>query len=83
MREYRLLMEGARLRYIDELEKIYRTAFLTQVAKNKKRQGENLIPRYATFDDFFDKTLLEKGISKNVQKMDAKERTFMELVKGI
>ena len=71
--EYALLMEGSRLRNIDELERIHLLAFKMQLVKNTKKVGDKQVPEFKTFTDFFDKALYETGKSSKAMDISDEE----------
>lgn len=52
--EYLMLMKAAALRVIDTERDIHLLAYMTEVAKSRKKVGRELRPVYKTFKDFFD-----------------------------
>lgn len=80
IKEYSMLMEGQRLRSIDELEKIHLLAYKMQVVKNKKKQGDKFVSAYPAFVDFFDKKLLEQGVSSKAMDVSEDELEMYKLL---
>lgn len=78
--EYSMLMEGKRLQRLDELEDLHLLAYKTQVAKNTKKQGDKLVPAYPSFYDFYDKKLIETGISSKALEIDESEIEMYKLL---
>lgn len=78
--EYSMLMEGKRLQRIDDLENLHLLAYKTQVAKNTKKQGDKLVPAYPSFYDFYDKKLIETGISSKALEIDKSEIEMYKLL---
>lgn len=81
--EYLLLMEGTRLRKIDQLENIHLLAFKIQLAKNVKTVGGKQVPEFKTFVDFFDKKLYETGKSSKAIKVDTDDLEFYKSLAGL
>lgn len=54
MAEYEILMKAYKLKQIDKLYYIHRTAYENQRAKATKKQGKNFVSVYKSFKDFFD-----------------------------
>ena len=69
--QYSLIMDGVNLRRIDELEKLHLLAYKNQLVKNTKKVGDKVVPEFKTFEDFFDRKLIETGISSKA--MDVPE----------
>lgn len=78
--EYTLLMEGARLRSIDELENIHLLAYKMQVAKNTKKVGDKVVPAFENFTDFFDRKLIETGVSSKAMDVSEEEKDIYKLM---
>lgn len=69
--QYSLLMEATRLKQLDEVERLHLLAFKIQVAKNTKKVGGKIVPAFSSFEDFFDRKLIETGVSS--KSLDVKE----------
>jgi hypothetical protein len=78
--EYSMLMEGRRLQMMDEMENLHLLAYKIQVAKNKKKQGDKLVPEFPSFYDFYDKKLIETGISSKALEVDESEIEMYKLL---
>ncbi|MBO0438971.1 hypothetical protein [Candidatus Enterococcus ikei] len=81
--EYSMLMEGMRLQKIDEMENLHLLAYKTAVAKNKKKQGDKIVPEFPTFYDFYDKKLIETGVSSKSLDVDESEIEMYKLLSKI
>ncbi len=53
-KEYLLLMKTSALKELNRERDIHLLAYLTEIAKQRKKQGKNLVPVYKTFEDFYD-----------------------------
>jgi hypothetical protein len=71
--QYSLIMEGVNLRRIDELENLHLLAFKNQLVKNTKEVGGEVVPEFKTFEDFFDRKLVETGISRKALDVSENE----------
>ena len=78
--EYSMLMEGKRLQRMDEMENLHLLAYKIQVAKNTKKQGDKIVPEYQSFYDFYDKKLIETGISSKALEIDESEIEMYKLL---
>ncbi|MDG4966257.1 hypothetical protein OGZ37_06660 [Lactococcus lactis] len=78
--EYSLLMAGARMRILDELENIHLLAFKMQVAKNTKKVGDKVVPAFDKFTDFFDRKLIETGVSSKAMDVSEEEKDIYKLM---
>lgn len=81
--QYSMLMEGRRLQKLDEMENLHLLAYKIQVAGNTKRQGDRMIPEYPSFYDFYDKKLIETGISSKALEVDETEIEMYKLLSKI
>lgn len=78
--EYSILMEGKKLQKMDEMENLHLLAYKIQVAKNTKKQGDKSVPAYPTFYDFYDKKLIETGVSSKSLDVDESEIEMYKLL---
>jgi len=72
--EYLLLMKAAALRELDKERDIYLSAYLREIAGQRKRQGKATVPVYKTFNDFYDykkrrKKLLQEKPAEHEQRL--------------
>lgn len=74
--EYRLLMQGVKLKQVDEDFRVHQQAYLNFAVKAEKKVGKNKTkPVYSRFDKFFD---YEKAI-KRANGESKKESKFSGL----
>lgn len=71
--QYSLIMEGIKLRRIDELENLHLLAFKNQLVKNTKEVGGKVVPEFKNFEEFFDRKLIETGISSKALDVSENE----------
>lgn len=78
--QYSLIMEGIRLRRIDELENLHLLAYKNQLVKNTKKVGDKVVPEFNDFEDFFDRKLIETGISSKAMDVSEEEKDIYKLL---
>lgn len=78
--QYSLIMEGVNLRRIDELEKLHLLAYKNQLVKNTKKVGDKVVPEFKTFEDFFDRKLIETGISSKAMDVPEDEKDIYKML---
>ena len=80
--EYRLLMEGVRLREVDRDYRCHLLAWLSQRAKATKKSGKNKRkPVYQKFQDFYDyREAQEKALEGETSGSGKKKNRFARLI---
>lgn len=74
--EYRMLMQGVRLKQVDQDYRVHQQAYLNFAVQAEKKAGKNKTkPVYSTFEKFFD---YEKAIQR-VKGKYGKESKFIGL----
>ena len=74
--EYELLMEGVAYRKVDMEYWANRVAWLTMVAKSKKKSGKKLVMVYKKFRQLFNIDAAVRELESNIESRNGKGKTL-------